>query len=80
VIAVEAEADGLLSGEVLREPLAEGVGVLVDPRHRVATARQAQGERAAHPPASVDDDVHGVSLQRRDRRRLPSTLAAREIE
>ena len=59
VVAVEAEADDLLAGEVLGEALAERVGVLVDHRDRVAAPLEAQGELAAHPPASDDDDVHG---------------------
>ena len=64
VVAVEAEAHDLLAAEVLGQALAERVGVLVDHRHRVAIALEAQGELAAHPPASDDDDVHRVSLQR----------------
>ena len=65
VVAIEAEADDLLPGEVVGQALAEGVGVLVDDGDRVAVALEAHGELAAHPPTPDDDDMHRVSLQRR---------------
>ncbi len=72
VVAVEPEAHDLLPTEAtVGQALAERVGVLVDHGHRVAIALEAQGELTAHPPASDDDDVHRVSLPRRDRGRLP---------
>ena len=59
VVAVEAEADHLLPGEVLGEALSERVCILVDHRDRVAAALQAQGELAPHTPTTDYDDVHG---------------------
>src|SRR5207248_7531832 len=63
VVAVEAETDDLLAGEVLGESLAERICVLVDDRDAVAAALETQGELTPYSAASHYDDVHALSLR-----------------
>ena len=58
VVAVEAEADDLLAAEVLGEPLRNASAFLSMTATVWPTSLEAEGELAAHPPASDDDDVH----------------------
>nr|BFE68703.1 hypothetical protein GCM10020092_020040 [Actinoplanes digitatis] len=62
-VAVEADpGDG--DAAVLRAQPAEGVGVLVDHRDRVAAGVELVGERRAEPTAAHDHHVQGFAPSR----------------